>query len=66
MAILHFSQFEHKLFLRYFKRLNIFLAQCGYCVGKWETLNIVDEGVNSETQVLLGDWGFHGKNVIEA
>ena len=40
-------------FVWYFKRLNAFLAQCGYHVGKWEILGIVDEGVNSEIQILL-------------
>jgi len=49
MAIFQFPQFEHELFCWYFKRLNSFLAQCEYYVGKWEILGIVDEGVNSET-----------------
>jgi len=34
MAIFHFPQFEHELFWRQFKRLNIFLAQCSYHAGK--------------------------------
>ena len=53
MAIFHLPQYEHKLFCWYFKCLNAFLAQCGYCVSKWEILGIVDEGVNSETRILL-------------
>ena len=66
IAIFHFSQFKHELFWRYFKRLNIFRTQCGYCVGKLETLDIVDEGVNNETQTLLEYWGFYGKNIDNA
>ena len=54
MAIFHFHQFEHELFWRYFKRLNVFLAQCGYCVGKWKILDILDKGVKTETHILLG------------
>jgi len=46
--------------------LRAFLAHCGYCVGKWEIVDIVDKGVNSETRILLEYWGFHGKNVDEA
>jgi len=34
MANFHFFQFERELFWRYFKRLNVFLAQGGYC-GKF-------------------------------
>ena len=45
MAIFHFPHFQHELFYRYFKRLNAFLAQCGYCVGKWEILGIIDKSV---------------------
>jgi len=66
MTIFHFPQFEHKLFLRYFKRLHIFLAKCGYCVGKWEILEIIAKGVNSETCALLWYWGYHDKSVDEA
>jgi len=29
----------------HFKHLTIFLAQNGYCVGKWEILGIVDGGL---------------------
>jgi len=53
MVIFHFSQFEHELFWRYFRRLNVFLAQCGYHMGKWKILDIVDAGVNGETRILL-------------
>jgi len=53
MTIFHFLQFEHELFCWYFKRLNAFLAQCDYCVGKWKILGIIDEGVNNETRILL-------------
>ena len=63
MTIFHFSQFEHELIWRYFKCLNVFLTQCGYYVGKWEILDIVDEDVNNETPPLLEHWAFHGKNV---
>jgi len=66
MAIFHFPQFERELFWRYFKRLNAFLTQCGYYLGKWETLDIVDEGVNSKTRAFLEFWNFHGKNIDEA
>jgi len=66
MAIFHFPQFEHELLCWYFKRLNAFLAQCGYCVSKWEILGIVDEGVNSETRILLQFWDFHRLNVDDA
>jgi len=52
MAIFHFLQFEHELFWRYFKRLNAFLPQYGYCLGKWKILDIIDEGVNTETRAL--------------
>ena len=53
MVIFHFLQFEHELFWRYFKCLNAFLTQSGYCVGKWKILDIVDESVTSETRVVL-------------
>jgi len=49
MAMFHIPQYEHELFCWYFKRLNAFLAQCEYFVGKWEILGIVDGGVNKET-----------------
>jgi len=48
MASFHFPQFEHGLFWRYFKRLSAFLVRCGYCLTKWEILDIIDEGVNSK------------------
>jgi len=51
-------QFELELFWSYFKRLNIFLAEYGHCVGKWEILAIIDEGVNSKICALLEFWGF--------
>jgi len=66
MAIFHFFQFEHELFCWYFKRLNAFLAQCGYCVGKWKILGIIDEDVNNEIRILLQYWDFHSKNIDEA
>ena len=66
MAIFHFPQFQHELFYWYFRRLNAFLAQCDYCVSKWEILGIIDEGVNNETRLLLQFWDFHGKSVDEA
>ena len=53
MTIFHFPQFEHELFFWYFKDLNAFLTQCGYCVGKWKILDIIDESVNSKTRILL-------------
>ena len=49
MSIFGFPQFKLELFWMYFKRLHVFLAQCGYCVSKWEILVIVDEGMNSKT-----------------
>jgi len=51
---------------RYFKRLHVFLAQCGYCNGKLEILDIVDKGVSSETHILLEYWSFFAKSVDEA
>ena len=66
MIIFHFSQFEHELFCWYFKRLNAFLVQCDYCVGKWEILGIIDEGVNSEIRIFLQFLDFYGKNINEA
>jgi len=66
MTIFHFPQFERELFWRYFKHLNVFLAQCCYCVSKWKILAIVDEDVNSKTRTLLEYWDFHGKNVDDA
>ena len=63
MAISHFPQFEHELFCWYFKCLNAFLAKSNYCVGKWEILGIIDEGVNSETRILLQYWDFQCKCV---
>ena len=63
MAIFHFSQLEYELFWRYFKRLNIFLAQCGYYVSKWEILDITDDCVNSKTWILLEYCGFLAKSV---
>jgi len=35
-------------------------------VGKWQILDIVDEGVDSEARALLVYCGFHGKNVNDA
>ena len=66
MAIFYFPQFEHDLFCWYFKRLNAFLAQCDYCVGKWKILGIVDEGVNSETRILSQYWDLNCKSVDDA
>jgi len=66
MAIFQFPQFEHELFWRYFKRLSAFLTRCGYCLTKWEILDIITEGVNSETGTPLGYWDFHGKSLKDA
>ena len=66
MANFHLSQFKHKLFCWYFKRLNAFLVQCGYYVGEWKILGIIDEGVNNKTRIVLQYWDFYGKNVDEA
>ena len=66
MAIFHFPQYEQELFCWYFKRLNVFLAQCEYFVGKREIIGIVDEGVNSKTRILLQFWDFHGLTVDDA
>ena len=65
MVIFRFSQYEHELFCWYFKGLNAFLAQCGYCVGKWKILGIIDKGVNSKTRILLQFWDFHRKMLIK-
>jgi len=35
-------------------------------VGKWEILDIIDKGANSETRILLGYWDFHVRNVDDA
>ena len=64
--IFHFPQYEHEVFCWYFKCLNAFLAQSEYFVGKREILGIVDEGVNSETRILLQFWDFHRLNVDDA
>ena len=53
MEFFHFPQFEYELFWRYFKRLNAFLAECCYYIGKWKILDIGDEGVNSKTRTLF-------------
>jgi len=66
MAIFHFPQYAHELFCWSFKRLNTFLTQCEYFVGKWKILGIIDEGVNSETRILLQFWDFHDLNVNDA
>ena len=66
MAIVHFPQYEHELFCWYFQRLNAFLAQFEYYVGKWDILGIIDEGVNSEIRILLQFWDFHRLNVDDA
>jgi len=58
MAIFHFPQFKQELFWRYFKHLNTFLTQGGYCVGKQKILDIVDECVNDENWALLEYWCF--------
>jgi len=47
-------------------RLNVFLAQHRPCLGKWEILDIVDEGVNCETRILLEYEDIHGRNVDNA
>jgi len=54
------------LFCWYFKRWNVFLAHYEYFVAKWEILGIVDEGVNSETRILLQFWDFHRLNADDA
>jgi len=43
--------------------LHAFRTQCDYYVGKWEILDIVDEGVNSKTRILLEYWGFLAKSI---
>ena len=64
MAIFHFYQLKHDLF--YFGSiLHLFLAQCGYCVSKWEILDIFYDVGNSETQIILEYWSFDGKSVDE-
>lgn len=35
-------------------------------MGRWDILNIIDEGVNGETRALLGCLGFHAKNLDDA
>ena len=65
MIIFHFSQFEHELFCWYFKHLHAFLAQCGYCVGKWEISGIVNESVNSKIRTILEYWGLQGQSIDE-
>jgi len=53
MIIFHFPQYEHELFWKYYDRLHDFLAYCGYCLEKWEILNMVYERVTCETRALL-------------
>ena len=66
MTIVHFPQYEHELFWKYYNRLHDFLAHCGYCLEKWEILNMVYEGVTCETRALLEHWDFCARNVDEA
>ena len=49
MAIFHFPRHEHKLFWRYFDCLSNFMAQYGYCLGRWKIVNVFNEGVKGET-----------------
>ena len=66
MTSFHFPQCEHELFSKYYDKLHDFLAHYGYCLEKWELLNIVREGVTCETHTLLGHWDFCARNVDEA
>jgi len=66
MSILHFLQYAHDLFWRYYDRLHAFLAHYGYCIEKWEILNMVYEGMNCETRALLEQWDFCDTNFDEA
>ena len=54
------------MFCWYSKRLDVFVPKCGYYIGKWEILGIVDEGLNNETIILLQYWDLHRRNVDEA
>jgi len=66
MTSFNFPQCEYELFWKYYGRLHDFLAHYGYCLEKWEILNIVYEGVTSETRALLEHWDFCVRNVDEA
>ena len=41
MSGFHFPQYERESFWRYYDRLHAFIAHCGYCLEKWELLDIV-------------------------
>ena len=66
MASLHFPQYEHELFWRYYDRLHVFHAHCHYCLGQWELLDTVYKGVNHEIRALLEHWNFCAKSVDKA
>jgi len=61
----HFTQYEHEWFWLYYDRLHVFLAHFGYCLEKWELLDIVYDGVNCEIRTLLEHWDFCGKIIDE-
>jgi len=54
------------LFWRYFDRLNNFVTQYGYCLGKWEILNVINEEVNDENRTLLQYFRLLPKIIDEA
>ena len=53
MAAFYFPSDENELFWRYFDWLNNFIAQYSYCLEKQKILNVINEGVNAETQTCL-------------
>jgi len=44
-----FSKMRMNCVWRYFDRLNNFIGQYGYYLGKREILNVINDGVNGET-----------------
>jgi len=46
--------------------LNNFIVQCGYCLDKWEILNVINEAMSGETRTLLQYFGFLSKTIDEA
>ncbi|KAK9705926.1 hypothetical protein RND81_07G092700 [Saponaria officinalis] len=49
MASLHFPQYEHELFYKYFNRLHEYVIRCPYPYQTWELCHVVYNGLNDET-----------------
>jgi len=66
MAVLYFLQDENEYLWMYFDRLNNFIAQHCYCLGKQKILNVINEGLNGETRTFLQYFMFLSKTIDEA